>query len=126
MFLVVVIGLMVVPFHVAQLAKGVPAGARVSPWVFAGVPVGARHRALAVVLAACGAGVQVARGRWSSERHAGKVRISRTGRIFRKIHLPNLTLDTLLVICIGREVLRASRPSNWASTPSAKSAIPLE
>src|SRR5204863_8064902 len=39
-FLVCVIGLMVVPFHVAQLARGATRGAaEVNPWVFAGIPV---------------------------------------------------------------------------------------
>jgi ABC-2 type transport system permease protein len=50
-FLVGVIGTTVVPFHVAQLAKTATGGAaRVSPWVFAGVPVGLVLGALAVVL----------------------------------------------------------------------------
>src|SRR5205823_6489243 len=40
-FLVGVIGTMVVPFHVAQLAKGATAGgAEISPWVYAGIPAG--------------------------------------------------------------------------------------
>jgi ABC-2 type transport system permease protein len=51
-FIVVVIGLMVVPFHAAQFARG--AGNRpdaaVSPWVFAGIPVGLVLGAAAVVL----------------------------------------------------------------------------
>ena len=37
-YLVAVIGLMIVPFHAAQLAKG--AGSAISPWVFSGMPVG--------------------------------------------------------------------------------------
>jgi ABC-2 type transport system permease protein len=50
-FLVGVIGVMVVPFHVAQLAKNATGGAgRVNPWVFAGLPVGLTLGALAVVL----------------------------------------------------------------------------
>jgi ABC-2 type transport system permease protein len=50
-FLVAVIGLMVVPFHVSQLAKGATGGAaQFSVWVFAGVPVGLILGALAVVL----------------------------------------------------------------------------
>jgi ABC-2 type transport system permease protein len=48
MFLVVVIGLMVVPFHVAALAKS--RGGVVSPWVYAGVPVGVLLGVLAVWL----------------------------------------------------------------------------
>jgi ABC-2 type transport system permease protein len=40
MFLVSVIGLMVVPFHVAQLARTARGtDAALSPWVFAGIPV---------------------------------------------------------------------------------------
>ncbi|MBN9120410.1 MAG: hypothetical protein J0I06_14840 [Planctomycetes bacterium] len=50
-FLVAVIGTMVVPFHVAQLAKGATGGAaHVNPWVYAGVPVGLVIGVLAVVL----------------------------------------------------------------------------
>jgi ABC-2 type transport system permease protein len=50
-FLVGVIGSMVVPFHVAQLAKGATAGAAsVSPWVYAGIPVGLILGTLAIVL----------------------------------------------------------------------------
>jgi ABC-2 type transport system permease protein len=50
-FLVAVIGTMVVPFHVSQLAKSATGGAAtVSPWVFAGVPVGLILGAAAVVL----------------------------------------------------------------------------
>jgi ABC-2 type transport system permease protein len=48
-FLIAVIGLMAVPFHAAQLANRA-AGAPVSPWVFAGVPVALAIGALAVVL----------------------------------------------------------------------------
>jgi ABC-2 type transport system permease protein len=49
-FLVSVIGTMVVPFHIAQLAKGATGGtARVNPWVFAGIPVGLVLGAVAVV-----------------------------------------------------------------------------
>ena len=50
-FLVAVIGVMVVPFHVAQLAKGATAGAaKINPWVYAGIPVGVVLGAVAVVL----------------------------------------------------------------------------
>ena len=50
-FLVAVIGVMVVPFHVAQLAKGASGGAvHVNPWVYAGIPAGLILGALAVVL----------------------------------------------------------------------------
>jgi ABC-2 type transport system permease protein len=50
-FLVAVIGLMIVPVHVAQLAKGATAGAHsVNPWVYAGVPVGLILGAVAIVL----------------------------------------------------------------------------
>ena len=50
-FLVAVIGTMVVPFHVAQLAKGATSGtASVNPWVYAGIPVGLILGVLAVVL----------------------------------------------------------------------------
>ncbi|QJW96651.1 putative ABC transporter permease subunit [Frigoriglobus tundricola] len=50
-FLVSVIGVMVVPFHVAQLAKGATAGVvRVNPWVYAGIPAGLVIGALATVL----------------------------------------------------------------------------
>ncbi|MDY3561435.1 hypothetical protein R5W23_002713 [Gemmata sp. JC673] len=50
-FLVTVIGVMVVPFHVAQLAKGATAGAaKINPWVYAGIPVGLVLGAAAVVL----------------------------------------------------------------------------
>ena len=49
MFLVIVIAVMVVPLHVAQLAtRGT--GAAVSPWVYAGVPVGLAMGAVAVVV----------------------------------------------------------------------------
>jgi ABC-2 type transport system permease protein len=48
MFLVTVIGLMVVPFHVAALAKS--RGGVMTPWVYAGVPVGLLLGVLAVVL----------------------------------------------------------------------------
>jgi ABC-2 type transport system permease protein len=47
-FLVTVIGLMVVPFHVSSLAAS--RGATVSPWVYAGVPVGVVLGVLAVWL----------------------------------------------------------------------------
>ncbi|AWM41953.1 hypothetical protein GobsT_69150 [Gemmata obscuriglobus] len=50
-FLVAVIGVMVVPFHVAQLAKGATAGAaKINPWVYAGIPVGLVLGAAAAVL----------------------------------------------------------------------------
>jgi len=50
-FIVLVIGLMVVPFHVAALAKGASKGAAtVSPWVYAGIPLGLLVGALATVL----------------------------------------------------------------------------
>ncbi|MBX9579337.1 MAG: hypothetical protein K2X87_03435 [Gemmataceae bacterium] len=51
-FVVVVIALMVVPFHAAQLARGASnrPDAAVSPWVFAGLPVGLVLGAAAVVL----------------------------------------------------------------------------
>jgi ABC-2 type transport system permease protein len=51
-FLVCIIGLMVVPFHVAQLAQGIKnvSDAPISPWVFAGLPVGLALGAAAVVL----------------------------------------------------------------------------
>ena len=51
-FVVAVVGLMAVPFHAAQLARGgvnTPDGP-VSPWVFAGLPVGLVLGAAAVVL----------------------------------------------------------------------------
>jgi ABC-2 type transport system permease protein len=48
-FLVAVIGLMAVPFHAAQLAKGVNGGL-VNPWVFAGMPVGLALGVFAVIL----------------------------------------------------------------------------
>ena len=50
-FLIAVIGSMVVPFHVAQLAKGATGGlAKVNPWVYAGIPVGLVIGVLAVAL----------------------------------------------------------------------------
>jgi ABC-2 type transport system permease protein len=50
-FLVAVIGVMAVPFHTAQQAKGMArGGGPVSPWVFAGIPVGVFLGVLAVVL----------------------------------------------------------------------------
>jgi ABC-2 type transport system permease protein len=50
-FLVAVVGVMVVPFHVAQLARGATGGAaRVNPWVYAGIPVGLVLGVVAVVL----------------------------------------------------------------------------
>ncbi len=50
-FLVCVIGTMVVPFHVVQLAKSAAGGAgRVNAWVYAGIPVGLIVGALAIVL----------------------------------------------------------------------------
>jgi ABC-2 type transport system permease protein len=50
-FLVAVIGLMVVPFHVVELAKGATGGAaRAGLWVYAGVPVALVIGALALVL----------------------------------------------------------------------------
>jgi ABC-2 type transport system permease protein len=48
LFLVVVVGLMAVPYHVTSIAQG--RGAAVSPWVFAGVPLGLLAGAVAVVL----------------------------------------------------------------------------
>jgi ABC-2 type transport system permease protein len=46
-----VIGLMVVPFHAAALAKGASKGAAtVSPWVYAGIPLGLLVGAAATVL----------------------------------------------------------------------------
>ncbi|HEY3787540.1 MAG TPA: hypothetical protein VGL71_01740 [Urbifossiella sp.] len=52
MFLVGVVGLMVVPFHAAQLAEGIRNNhdAEMSPWVFAGVPIALLFGALGVVL----------------------------------------------------------------------------
>jgi ABC-2 type transport system permease protein len=52
MYLVCIIGLMVLPFHVAQLAEGIRnlKSAAVSPLVFAGIPFGLLLGALAVVL----------------------------------------------------------------------------
>ncbi len=50
-FLVAVIGTMVVPFHVAQLAQRATQGAvKINPWVYAGMPVGLIVGALAIVL----------------------------------------------------------------------------
>lgn len=50
-FLVCVIGTMVVPFHVAALAKGASGGAAaINPWVYAGIPVGLLLGAAATVL----------------------------------------------------------------------------
>jgi len=51
-FLVCIVGLMVVPFHVAQLAEGLrnKLDAPISPWVFAGIPFGLLLGTLAVVL----------------------------------------------------------------------------
>jgi|SRR5579883_288055 len=50
-FLVGVIGTMVVPFHVAQLAKSATSGvARINPWVYSGIPAGVILGVLAVVL----------------------------------------------------------------------------
>jgi ABC-2 type transport system permease protein len=48
-FLVAVIGLMAVPFHASQLARGVTGG-HVRPWVFAGMPAAIVLGVLAVVL----------------------------------------------------------------------------
>jgi ABC-2 type transport system permease protein len=48
-FIVLVIGLMAVPFHTAQLAKKMTDGV-ISPWVFAGMPFGLVLGMLAVVL----------------------------------------------------------------------------
>jgi ABC-2 type transport system permease protein len=48
-FLIAVIGVMAVPLHTAQLANRAGGGS-VSPWVFAGVPVGLALGVLAVVL----------------------------------------------------------------------------
>src|SRR5262245_37447498 len=51
-FLVAVIGVMVVPFHVTHLAKGATGGvAKIGPWVYVGIPVGLIIGILAVVLA---------------------------------------------------------------------------
>src|SRR5262249_28097219 len=48
-FIVAVIGVMVVPFHAAQLAnRAMKSG--ISPWVFAGVPIGLALGVVAVVL----------------------------------------------------------------------------
>jgi ABC-2 type transport system permease protein len=50
-FVVVVIGLMVVPFHTAQLAQRATDGAaRINPWVYVGIPLGVILSVLAVVL----------------------------------------------------------------------------
>jgi ABC-2 type transport system permease protein len=50
-FLIAVIGTMVVPFHVAQLAKSATGGAgHVNPWVYAGIPVALAVGVLATVL----------------------------------------------------------------------------
>jgi ABC-2 type transport system permease protein len=50
-FLLAVIGLMVVPFHTAQLARAVRTGdVAVSPWVYAGIPAGLALGLLAVVV----------------------------------------------------------------------------
>ncbi|MCI0704713.1 MAG: hypothetical protein L0241_26960, partial [Planctomycetia bacterium] len=50
-FLIAVVGAMVVPFHVAELAKGATGGvARINPWVYVGIPVGLILGVLAVVL----------------------------------------------------------------------------
>lgn len=50
-FLVTVIGTMVVPFHVAQLAQRATQGAaHINPWVYAGIPVGLIAGAGAVVV----------------------------------------------------------------------------
>ncbi|MCS6865550.1 MAG: hypothetical protein RMJ56_16740 [Gemmataceae bacterium] len=50
-FVVVVIGLMVVPFHTVQLAQRATQGAvAVNPWVYGGIPVGLVISGLAVVL----------------------------------------------------------------------------
>ena len=51
LFLVCVIGLMAIPFHVANLTSGVKGGTgTVSPWVFAGVPVGVVIGVVAVLV----------------------------------------------------------------------------
>jgi ABC-2 type transport system permease protein len=52
MFLVCVVGLMVVPFHAAQLAQGIrnTADAPISLWVFAGIPVALGMGVVAVML----------------------------------------------------------------------------
>ncbi|MBY0461543.1 MAG: hypothetical protein K2V38_29860, partial [Gemmataceae bacterium] len=48
-FLVAVVGVMVVPFHVVHLAKNATGGlAKVNPWVFAGIPTGLAIGAVAV------------------------------------------------------------------------------
>jgi ABC-2 type transport system permease protein len=48
-FLVSIIGLMAVPFHASQLAKGASNG-MINPWAFAGMPVGVIVGALAVMI----------------------------------------------------------------------------
>ena len=52
MFLVCIVGLMVVPFHLAQLTQGIRnvGNAPVSIWVFAGIPAGLLVGVVAVVL----------------------------------------------------------------------------
>ena len=50
MYLVCVVGLMVIPFHVASLAKLSTSSGGPSPWVYAGIPVGLVLGAVAVVL----------------------------------------------------------------------------
>jgi ABC-2 type transport system permease protein len=50
-FLVAVIGVMVVPFHIAQLVQSRTSGEmQVNPWVFAGIPIGMILGVVAVVL----------------------------------------------------------------------------
>jgi ABC-2 type transport system permease protein len=49
-FLVAVIAVMAVPFHTAQLARGMSSGTGLSPWVFVGIPVGVFFGVLAVVI----------------------------------------------------------------------------
>jgi ABC-2 type transport system permease protein len=51
LFIVCVIGLMAIPFHVANLTSGVKGGtSAISPWVFAGVPIGVILGSLAAVV----------------------------------------------------------------------------
>lgn len=51
-YLVCIVGLMVVPFHVSQLAEGIrnKVDAPITPWVYAGIPVALLLGAVAVVL----------------------------------------------------------------------------
>jgi ABC-2 type transport system permease protein len=49
-FLVAVIAVMAVPFHTAQLSRGMSGGGGLNPWVFVGIPVGVFFGVLAVVI----------------------------------------------------------------------------